>query len=566
MILNVESRLGSIEERNEEVARPVPARFALGAAAVAALALSVAAFLLLCYLPLEPAGLMAHLSFGDWILEHRSPPAGDPVLPLAAGMPLVDASWGSEALLAAVERAGDAVRPGAGFAWLATLFALVRLATAALLFVTFRRLAGGRATWGALGLLLVLALGRGAAGPWTVLGPGTFGLLCLALLLAVLVRVEEARGGLAALAVAGWVALFALWANLHVSFAVGLAAVGLAALGRLIEAIVRARRDSLGIWRSVVADRPFRRAFLLAELAAAATLLSPFGVELWLYVLRLPSSTNLRGLPAWGALSVESGGGWALLLLLGLLLAAFRRGGGDRPLPAAHALWLGGFGVAAFAKSGLLVLCAPLLVYAALPQLTALGAALGERRGAGSRSRRLSALSERIGFLAHPSWHGALVAVALLWAAFALSPVGASLLRGDVRPPEATISGSAPLALTAYLREHPPQGLTFAPASWADWLYREGPNGANRLQPFAGTRIEALPGLVWQDYLRVAGGAADWQRVLGRYGVQTAIFDRAAHHGQIQSLRYDDEWRIAYEDDRSMVFTRIAPAAPGAPS
>lgn len=580
MILNAESRSQeSIDEWDEPVERPVPARFALGAVAVASLALSVAAFLVLCYLPLEPAGLMAHLSYGDWILEHRAPPSGDPVLPLAAGMPLVDASWGSEALLAAVERAGNAARPGAGFAWLATLFALLRLATASLLFAAFRRSVGGRAThWGALGLAFVLALGRGTAGPWAVFSPGTFGLLCLALLLAAWVRIEgdrieadeagEDRRALRALGIAGWVALFAIWANLHVSFAIGVLAVGLVALGRLIEAIVRARRESAGIWRTVVADRPFRRGFLLAELAAAATLLSPHGVELWLYVWRLPSSANLRDLPAWRALSVESGGGWPLLLLLGLLLVAFRRGGNRQPLPAAHVLWLGGFGAAVLAGSGLLAISSPLLVFAALPHLAALGRDLASRArfGGGALGRLRAGLSDRFGFLAHRSWHGAVLALALLWAAFALSPVGASLLRGDVRPPEATISASAPLPLTAYLRAHPPQGLTFVPTAWADWLVREGPQGANRLQAFAGTRIEALPGLVWQDYLRVAGGAADWQRVLGRYGVRTAIFDRAAHHGQIQSLRYDDEWRIAYEDVSSMMFERISPAALGAKS
>jgi hypothetical protein len=259
------------------------------------------------------------------------------------------------------------------------------------------------------------------------------------------------------------------------------------------------------------------------------------------------------------------------MLLLGLLLVAFRRGGNAKPLAAAHALWLAGFGAAALKSSGLLAICAPLLVFAALPHWAALGRDLapGARLGLryhGFFGRRLAALRERFGFLARPSWHGAVLALALLWAAFALSPVGATLLRGDAQPIEAGFSGvseSAPLGLTAYLRAHPPEGLTFVPTVWADWLVRQGPQGADRLQPFADTRIEALPHLVWQDYLRVAGGAADWQRVLGRYGVRTAIFDRAAHHGQVQSLRYDDEWRIAYEDDRAMVFERIAPAAAG---
>lgn len=563
MILNAESRReGSVEDLEDDTAA-VPARFAIRAVAVAGLALSVAAFLVLCYLPLEPAGLMAHLAYGDWILAHRALPTGDPILPLAAGMPVVDATWGAEAILATVERMGDAVKPGAGWAWLATLFALLRLATGGLLFVAFRRLVGGVGA-AAFGVVLVFALGGGASGPWAVLGPATFGLFCLAVLLT---RIERLEGGaerpLGGLGAAAWVALFALWANLHVSFALGLAALWLLAIGRLVEAIARAKRDAQGR-RSIVADRPFRGAFLVAELAAAGTLLSPYGVELWLYVGRLPSSANLRDLPAWRALSIESAGGWPFMVL-GLLLVAFRRGGDEGTLPAGRALWLAGFGAAVLGKSGLLAFCAPLLVYAALPSLQALGRDLkfGGRFGAGFLGRRLAGVRERFGFLAHPSWHGSVLAFALLWAAFALSPVGASLLRGDVRAPEATISATAPLALTQYLRAHPPQGLTFVPTVWADWLVRQGPQGAARLRPFAGTRVEALPALVWQDYLRVAGGAADWQRVLGRYGVKTAIFDRAAQHGQIQSLRYDDDWRIAYEDDRGLVFERISPAAKG---
>src|SRR6185295_4897355 len=168
----------------------------------------------------------------------------------------------------------------------------------------------------------------------------------------------------------------------------------------------------------------------------------------------------LRDLPAWRALSVESGGGWLFVLLLGALLVAFRRGGDRGAFPAGHALWLAGFGAAVLASAGLLALSAPLLVFAALPSLAALGRDLasGARFGTGFLGRRWAGVRERFGWLGDPSWHGAVLGFALLWAAFALSPAGASLLRGDVRPPEATISATAPLALTQYLRAHPPKG------------------------------------------------------------------------------------------------------------
>ncbi len=567
MIPNAQSRPQESIGVKEVEERAFLTRFALGAAAVVALALSVAAFLLLCYLPLEPAGLWAQLSMGDRILDHRSLPLSDPILRFAEGMPIVEASWLSQVILATVERSGEGVARGAGIGWLGALFALLRVATAALLFATFRRLTAS-ALKSALGLALVLALAGRASGPWAALSPATFGTLCLALLLAGIVRVEAgegepARAGLPAAVLFGlaWVALFALWANLHVSFVLGLAAVAIFTLGRSVE-VVRGRALGEGVFRALAADRPFRRWFRLFELAAVATLANPYGVGLWLYVWRLPSAANLRDLPDWRPLSVATAGGWAFALLIGALLWALSTARTGRPmLSSARTLGLAAFGGAVLAASGLLALCAPLLVGFVLPAIVGVVGGNGETRApARGVHARLSAWArERFGSLADPSWHKSVLAAALLWAAFALSPVGAALLRGEARPPERTLSARVPLALGNYLRAHPPRGVTFVPTSWADWLVREGPKESDRLQPFADTRIERLPGLVWQDYLRIAGGAADWQRVLGRYGVRTAIFDRAAQHGQIQSLRYDDEWRIAYEDDSAFVFERIAP-------
>ncbi len=571
-------------------ARGGTTRWALSAVAVAGLALVAAAFLLLAYAPLEMAGLAGQLVYGDWIVEHRALPASDPTLPLAEGMPLLDASWGSEAILAAVARAGDAVRPGAGYAWLATLFAFLRLATLGVLWTAFSRALSGRAfgPLGLLGAVAVLALSLSPTGPYAVFLPQIFGALCLALFLVRIERLEagegvpseadsferkaSANGWAEAVALAGWAALFALWANLHVSFAVGLAALSLATLGRLIEALGRARRvgarpfSAVAAVAAVAADRPLRRFLRVTLFAAAGTLFSPYGIELWRYVLRLPRSANLADLPAFRALSVESPGGWALALLgcvafLSLSFSARREGATLRPQ---HALWLAGFGAAALAYAGLLAGVAPLLVYALLPSLAARrsnDASFVEPFRPLRSSRLLAGWRERLEPLRRPSWRGVLLAAALAWAAFALSPVGAALLRREVRPREAVLSSSAPFALADHLRAQPPSGLTFLPAAWADWLVREGPRGAQTLRPFAGTRVETLPPLAWQDYLRVAGGAADWQRVLGRYGVRTAIFDRATQHGQIQSLRYDDDWRIAYEDDRALVFERISKPA-----
>ncbi|HEX6900171.1 MAG TPA: hypothetical protein VF789_10675 [Thermoanaerobaculia bacterium] len=516
-----------------------------GLAGVALLAAGALFFLVLCYLPLQPAALWGDLIYGDWIRQHRALPAADPVLPLADGMPVVDGAWLSQTLLAAAAAAG-------GAAGLSTLFAVLATATLLLLGRTFHRLTGSR-LWAAFGVAAVLALSWNAA---TVLGPHTFGALGFAALLWLVLGVEEdepdgraRRWGLGL----GVPALFLLWANLHSSFVYGLAVLAGLLLGRLLEAW-----RSRGL-RGLSADRPLRRWLVLGELALAATLINPYGIDLLLREIWLPSSPNLRDLPGWRPLVIAGPGGLAFAASVVLLLAAFRHS--RRRVPAGHVLLLAFFGVAAVLRSGLLPWYGPVFAFVALPHLADMVARFGGSP-AGPLRRAALAARGRLGFLAGPSRLYSLLALLLVWAAGALSPLGAALLGAAVRPPEQVYAAGTPLALPAYLRANPPRGLVFSPLNWGDWLARQGPPG---LRPFAASRVEQLPGRVWRDYLRIAGGEASWPRILDRYRIDTVIFDRVAQREQARTLRYSGEWRAVYEDGLATVFARgAAPPAPPA--
>jgi hypothetical protein len=458
-------------------------------------------------------------------------------------MPVVDGSWLSQVLLAAVHGA-------AGPGGLSTLFALVVAATLLLLGRTFHRLAGSR-LWAVFGVVAAVVLAWDAT---TVFGPHSFGALCFAALLWLASGVEEEAPAGPARRWREWLgvpALFVLWANLHDSFVYGLAVLACGLLGRLLEA---ARSRGL---RDLPADRPLRRWLLLTELAVAAALVNPYGIDLLLRTLWLPASDNLRDLPGWRPLVIAGADGLAFAASVVLLLAAFRHS--RRRVPASHALLLAFFGGAAVLRSGMLAWYGPVFALVAAPHLADMAARFGAAP-AGPVRRAAGAVRRRLGFLAGPSRLYSLLAVLLLWAAGALSPLGAALL-GVARPPEQALPAGTPVALAAYLRANPPRGLLFNPLAWGDWLVREGPPG---LQPFVTSRVEQLPGRVWRDYLRIAGGEASWPRILDRYRIDTVIFDRVAQREQARTLRYSGDWRVVYEDGLAEVFARGAAAPPAA--
>ncbi len=236
---------------------------------------------------------------GGQILDGAGIPRIDTFTFTAAGLPWIDQQWAAQAILAAVYRFG-------GWPALSTLWAVIIVAIEALLWRAARSMGAGVRTTGVTLLLGFLVAAQGSS-----LRSQVLGLLCLAALLALVADRGAHRGRL-------WlvIPLFAAWANLHGSFPVGLALLGLAT----VEDV--AGRDHA------------RQAIATLALAAVATLANPFGLDVWRYVVTIGTDPTIaRFVTEWRHTNVLDPAGAAfyasVAAVIVIVLVRFRQG--ERP-------------------------------------------------------------------------------------------------------------------------------------------------------------------------------------------------------------------------------------------
>jgi hypothetical protein len=473
-------------------------------------------FLALAVRPLWHTDVWGHLSYGRWIWTHRQLPATEPLLPLAQGVPFVDTAWLSQVL-------GYGVMQTLGVAGLQGLAAGLIVAAAGLLF--HRTVQRTRSLWFA-----GLAVGGFLWLDWVqlmVARPQLAGLLCIVVLLHRLTSRSLRWWDWLLIPV-----LHAVWANLHGSVAVGLALLGAFTVGRAIDLFRRT-----GTLRGVGHDQTVRRLLIWLQLSAAATLLNPYGLGLWLELWTFGANPNLRALTEWQPLDPRSPQGMVFLGSVVALIFAYRLS--PRRIAAWEPLTLLGLGLATLGSARFVVWWSPV---AAL--LLALHAHAALRRWWPWRAD--AAPSPRSG-----KW--TVVTVGVAWIAFAYSPLGLRVLHKTEPKLSSAVSTDTPLAAVDWLHKHPPVGQVFNTYEWGDYLQWAGPPD---LQLFLNSHAHLVPREVWQHYLNVIDLSAEWQEVLDRYGVNTVIVDKQFREPLIRRLRDHPQWRVSYEDQQAAIITR----------
>jgi hypothetical protein len=548
----------------EPVLIPVlDARWAFSLKQLAITAAFCGLFVFLNHMPLRGTDLWGHLTWGREIIAERALPTHDAMQPLSAGMRVVDLSWLSQVVYATVlDKGGPEALVG--------LFTVVVFATYLLIAHTCYLLtrSGGLST-----LLAAAALGIG----WnriSTIRPENFAVLLFAALLWLLaerrvrrddsIRADDTNGDWKVWL--GVPVIFALWANLHGSFAVGVAVLGCSWLGRLLEVAWHER--SL---RAVIADCEGRRLLYWTELAAAAVLINPYTIDAWIEVIRFSSNTNLRDVIEWNPMQLLGIGG--IEFAIAGVVAMFVLRHSRRSLTPADVLLLGVFGVAALLQVRMTGWFAAVWTVTLAPHFADVLAQAFARRKSAEVAPAVAteivpaadaAVEEVPPLPPGRSYRYTLACVVLVWIAFAFSTFSRPLLGGTPRTPEELYGKQTPQALTAWLVKNPPRGQVFNPQYWGDWLGFAGPKP---LGLFATTNMHLIPPTVWKDYRRIYDGHSGWDNALDRYDVKTLIVDRVGQPQLMRNLRTSGDWLLAYEDPQVHVYRRKSPrATPPAPA
>lgn len=472
-----------------------------------------------CFQRLHHTDLWGHLAYGRLIATTHALPATEPLMPLAEGMPLVDTAWLSQVLgYRALAHWGPSGVQFLHAAAIATCLALLS-------YGFYRRTRSFIMSAAGLALFEILNWYQ-----FKIVRPQMAGLVCFVLLLAML----SARRWRAVY----WGAIpltIALWANLHGSFVMGLGLVACACLGRTIDVWRRTRR-----LYAPLRDKVIRRFFLLAELAAVAALLNPYGLRLYAEVLTFSENPNLRSLIEWDPLNFRTMQGQLCAATALALAMAYRLS--PRRVNAAEVLSLVVLGASALWSARMLIWWTP--VAAACFTIHAHAA-----------WRRFFPLTSDGSARSVRSGKWSVVTIGLAWIFFSYTPFGMAVLHGRALGIKDSVSRDTPVAAVNWLCEHPPAGLVFNVYEWGDYLLWAGPPD---VKVFVTSQAHLVPPDIWRDYLAVINMSSGWSEAFDRYDVQTLLLDKADRGSLIYSLRENKQWKRVFEDDLAVIFTRQA--------
>jgi len=503
------------------------------------------------YLKLFHSDFWGHVSYGQWMLEHRELPAQEIFVELARGVPVVCTAWLSQLLLALLGRTGDvevfshtfAITATAAYFALGMAFYLqTRNATAAFM--------AGAVAW-------VLAWSRHA-----IIRPEMFGTLCFGVLCLLMVAADSARRrrpedqseplsrGPAIAWYAGMFALFMLWANLHGSYIVGFGVLGAYVLGRAID-VAWKTRDLL----ACLSDRLFQQRLIAAEAAFLGTLINPYGMDLLVHTLVFPSNPNLKDVWEWFPLEAVSLEGPFIALSIVLMLVLFRHS--RARISASDVILLGLFGLAVAVRVRMIAWYAPVVALVLAPHI---GDVLARVTASLRRDPEIEPVFQWLEIRSH---HQTLITLLIVWIAFCFSPASRPVLGGKPRDLKHVYSADTPRTVSEYLREHPPVGLVANPQWWGDWLAYDGPPEIRLLMTT--NSVHVVPPTVWQDYLEISKGADGLERRLDRYRINTVIVCKALQKNLLQVIQELNGWEVIFDDDIGLIAVRSSTRPATAP-
>ena len=478
-----------------------------------------AVFALMANRPLWHTDLWDHLNYGQNIIRTRTISDTEPLLHLCRGVRMVNIPWLAQVGMAAINNR---------FGLTGLQFGYGLLIAMCLAVIAWRSV---RMSHSAIGGIIACAIFlKVNLDQLLVVRPQLVGVLFYCIVVAWMFGRQKHTK-------LSWIAMplmYALWANVHGSFSMGLMLMGLAGIGRFGDVLVVSKSI-----RVALLDREFQRTILLTQLCAAAALLNPVGFSIYPEIFNVAGNSNIGSMFEWDALTLRSAQGQsavaaALLAFMAIKLSPRRMHCGE---------------MLAFVVTGLLAMWSGRMLNWWAPIA---GIVIG--------THLIASIRKTTAWLRNPEprkptglW--TVVNLGQLWILFAFTSFGVQMIHGRVPEAEKLVSSETPMAAVAFLdsAEKLPHGISFIPAEWAGYVMNRGPES---VEPMVNLHVHLIPEQVWNDYIRLVNGPSDWNGLMDEYGINLAVVDKDRQSGLTKRIRESADWTALYEDRQAVVFVR----------
>lgn len=478
-------------------------------------------FLLTGFHRLNHTDLWGHLNFGRWIAENGSLPTTDPFASVQLNQPMLHSAWLSQLLGYEVQHTFGNEGLALGHCILVALMGVV------LMLAVAKRQTTGTVVWTAGILMFILGL--------PILGtirPQLFGMLCAALTLLACSDLITKRTPLFWLPV-----LFALWANLHGSVLMGIAILGLFAVGMTYEIW----QECEGGFAKFKADARLSRVWLAVVIATVATFLNPHGPLLLLRTVFFGEHAALQYITEWRALTPNSLTG--ILMIASTLATALLFKFSPRKWQAYEILLLAFFGLFTLTAIRMLAWWTLVCPWVIIPHLAAFWAAHRQRQ-------ELPAEAED-----EPTAMRTLIAIGFVFMITILAPPSYSLVAGKSRGPAENLVTDTPIYIADEVTRRNLAGTFASPMDWADYLIWQT---HGELKPLVYSHVHLTNKQTWDEYVKIFSGDPSWLARLQQSNTRFLVVSKARNKELLKHVIMADRngkgqvW-VFYQDQKSLI-------------
>jgi hypothetical protein len=454
-------------------------------------------------------------------------PASDPFAAAPTGTPVLHAAWLSQWAGYEVQRTFGNEGLVFGHALLVTLIA------GALMVATYRR--GLPAIWAWSAGIAFLLLDLPIVG---TIRPQLFGQLGAALFLLACAELPRRRHPLIWLPIVA-----ALWVNLHGSIVMGLAIIGMYAVGTSWNLY----HESHSQWQALLKERRLHGAWAAVLLVLAGACLNPHGPALLARTLLFNEHLALSSISEWRPLTPGSLTGVLMILSVVATIALFKYS--PRKWQVHEVLMLVVFCLATLPAIRMLAWWSVVWPWVCLPH-----AAAAWRKYVAKRTEGAIADHDE------PTAMRTVLAMGFVFMLAIVSPPSFSIVSGHGRGEGPIMVTDTPLYVADELVRRNLSGTIAAPMDWADFLVWKTDG---RIKPLVHSHVHLTEINTWRDYELIYRGDGEWLSTLRRQNMQYVLVARSRYPQLARAIlmanRNNAGVRIIYQDQRC-VLAEVLPA------